>query len=114
MHVARESRAKQECERRRAVGTMIDLDLASTMSSGTRTEAAAHRALNRPRDVAPGSLAGGVLLTIHRLSQGGADRVAMLLANGFAAANIPTGIAVLRGGGEGEDALLDLLRDDVP
>lgn len=56
-----------------------------------------------------GALEGGVLMTIHRLSQGGADRVAMLLANGFAAAGIPTGLVVLRSGGEGETALLDLL-----
>ena len=61
----------------------------------------------------PGSLAGGVLLTIHRLSQGGADRVAMLLANGFAAAGMPTAIAILRSGGEGEDVLRALLRPDV-
>ncbi|UAK22846.1 glycosyltransferase [Sphingomonas nostoxanthinifaciens] len=74
---------------------------------------AARRDLNVARDMAEGALSGGVLLTIHRLSQGGADRVAMLLANGFAAINIPTGVAVFRGGGEGEDALLDLLRDDV-
>jgi glycosyltransferase involved in cell wall biosynthesis len=58
-------------------------------------------------------LAGGILLTIHRLSQGGADRVTMLLANGFAAAGIPTGIAILRDGGEGEGPLLDLLHEDV-
>ena len=60
-----------------------------------------------------GSLAGGVLLTIHRLSQGGADRVAMLLANGFAAAGLPTGVAVLRDGGEAEATLLGMLRADV-
>ena len=60
-----------------------------------------------------GSLAGGVLLNIHRLSQGGADRVAMLLANGFAAAGLPTGVAVLRDGGEAEAALLAMLRPDV-
>ncbi|WP_309612137.1 glycosyltransferase [Sphingomonas sp.] len=61
----------------------------------------------------PGSLAGGVLLTIHRLSQGGADRVAMLLANGFAAAGMATAIAVLRSGGEGDAVLRALLRPDV-
>ena len=65
------------------------------------------------REHAPDSLAGGVLLTIHRLSQGGADRVAVLLANGFAAAGLPTGIAVLREGGEAEELLLGLLRPDV-
>jgi glycosyltransferase involved in cell wall biosynthesis len=60
-----------------------------------------------------GALEGGVLMTIHRLSQGGADRVAMLLANGFVAAGIPTGLVVLRSGGEGENALLDLLDSRV-
>lgn len=60
-----------------------------------------------------GLLSGGVLITIHRLSQGGADRVAILLANGLAAAGIPTRIALLRGGGEGERALLDILHADV-
>lgn len=65
------------------------------------------------RDLPERALAGGVLLTIHRLSQGGADRVAMLLANGFAAAGLPTAVAVLRGGGEGERAMLDLLDDAV-
>ena len=64
-------------------------------------------------DLDPGALVGGVLLTIHRLSQGGADRVAMLLANGFAAAGMPTAIAVLRSGGEGENVLRALLRPDV-
>jgi glycosyltransferase involved in cell wall biosynthesis len=59
--------------------------------------------------MADGSLSGGVLMTMHRLSQGGADRVAVLLANGFVAAGIPTGIALLRGGGEGEECLLDLM-----
>ena len=59
------------------------------------------------RDLPERALAGGVLLTIHRLSQGGADRVAMLRANGFAAAGLPTAVAVLRGGGEGERAMLE-------
>ena len=76
------------------------------------------RDLNRPLANFPitgqpaiidGSLAGGILITIHRLSHGGADRVAMHLANGFARDGIPVGIAVLRSGGEGEQALLDLL-----
>ena len=56
-----------------------------------------------------GALEGGVLMTIHRLSQGGADRVAMLLANGLVAAGIPTGLVVLRSGGEGENSLLELV-----
>lgn len=64
-------------------------------------------------DMEAGSLVGGVLMTIHRLSQGGADRVAMLLANGFAAAGIPTGIAMLRGGGEAQAILLDIAGRDV-
>lgn len=55
----------------------------------------------------------GILITIHRLSYGGADRVAIHLANGFARAGIPVGIAILRGEGEGESALFGLLRDDV-
>lgn len=65
---------------------------------------------DRIRDsFAAGALRGGILITIHRLSYGGADRVAMLLANGFAASGIPTGIVVLRSGGEGEQTLLNLL-----
>lgn len=60
-----------------------------------------------------GSLNGGILITIHRLSYGGADRVAMHLANGFARAGIPVGIAVLRNAGEGEQALLGLLDKEV-
>ena len=60
-----------------------------------------------------GTLTGGVLITIHRLSHGGADRVAMHLANGFARVGIPVGIAILRSGGEGEQSLLDLLDQEV-
>lgn len=60
-----------------------------------------------------GGLAGGVLLTIHRLSQGGADRVAILLANGFVAAGIPTALCMLRDGGENEQALLSMLDERV-
>jgi glycosyltransferase involved in cell wall biosynthesis len=60
-----------------------------------------------------GALEGGILLTIHRLSYGGADRVAMHLANGIAQAGIPTGIAILRTGGEAESTLLGMLRPDV-
>jgi glycosyltransferase involved in cell wall biosynthesis len=52
-------------------------------------------------------------MTIHRLSQGGADRVAMLLANGFAASGFTTQVLVLREGGEAEDTLRALLRKDV-
>jgi glycosyltransferase involved in cell wall biosynthesis len=59
------------------------------------------------------SLDGGVLMTIHRLSYGGADRVAILLANGFAQAGIPVGIAILRDAGEAERTLLTLLDSRV-
>lgn len=52
-------------------------------------------------------------MTIHRLSHGGADRVAMLLANGFAAHALPVGIAVLRIAGEGERMLVAMLDRDV-
>jgi glycosyltransferase involved in cell wall biosynthesis len=38
----------------------------------------------------------GILMVMHSLSQGGADRVAVLLANGFARAGIPTRIALMR------------------
>ena len=76
------------------------------------------RDLNRPLanfpstsqpPITDGSLDGGILITIHRLSHGGADRVAMHLANGFARDGTPVGIAVLRNDGEGEQSLLDLL-----
>jgi glycosyltransferase involved in cell wall biosynthesis len=60
-----------------------------------------------------GSLKGGILITIHRLSFGGADRVAIYLANGFVAAGIPVGIASLRNAGEGERTLLGLLEKRV-
>jgi hypothetical protein len=38
----------------------------------------------------------GILMAMQSLSQGGADRVAVLLANGFARAGIPTRIALMR------------------
>jgi glycosyltransferase involved in cell wall biosynthesis len=51
---------------------------------------------------------GGVLMAMHSLSQGGGDRVGVLLANGFARAGIPTRIALMRDTGEpGLKALLD-------
>lgn len=56
---------------------------------------------------------GGILMTMHRMSQGGADRVAVLLANGFHAAGIPTDFLLLRSGGEGEETLRDLLDPGV-
>jgi len=69
-------------------------------------------ASTRADGLAP-ALEHGILITIHRLSYGGADRVAVLLANGLAEAGIPVGFAILRGGGEGEASLFELLRDDV-
>lgn len=45
---------------------------------------------------------GGVLLIMNSLSQGGGDRVAVLLANGFAARGIPTRIALIRDTGQPE------------
>jgi glycosyltransferase involved in cell wall biosynthesis len=45
---------------------------------------------------------GGVLMIMNSLSQGGGDRVAVLLANGFAAAGIPTRIALIRDAGQPE------------
>lgn len=45
---------------------------------------------------------GGVLMIMNSLSQGGGDRVAILLANGFAAAGIPTRIALIRDAGHPE------------
>jgi glycosyltransferase involved in cell wall biosynthesis len=59
------------------------------------------------------SATGGILMTMHRMSQGGADRVAVLLANGFHAAGIPTDLLLLRSGGEGEQALSELLDPGV-
>lgn len=63
--------------------------------------------------IADRALERGVLITIHRLSYGGADRVAIHLANGIAEAGIPVGIAILRSEGEAESTLLGLLSDDV-
>lgn len=56
---------------------------------------------------------GGILITMHSLSQGGGDRVGALLANGFAAAGIPTRLAVMTDAGEGERELRSLLDPDV-
>ena len=56
---------------------------------------------------------GGILMTMHRMSQGGADRVAVLLANGFHARGIPVDFLLLRSGGEGEEALSHLLDPGV-
>jgi hypothetical protein len=50
---------------------------------------------------------------MHRLSQGGADRVGILLANAFVRAGIPTRLALLRDGGEAEQSLLALVDPQV-
>lgn len=52
-------------------------------------------------------------MTMHRMSQGGADKVAILLANGFHAAGIPVDFLLLRDGGEGVRGLSDLLDPGV-
>lgn len=54
-----------------------------------------------------------ILITIHRFSLGGADRVAMMVARALAAAGMDVRLAVLRDGGEGENVLLPLLGPDV-
>lgn len=43
---------------------------------------------------------GGILLVMNSLGRGGADRVGMILANGFARAGIPTRVALMRDGGD--------------
>ena len=70
-------------------------------------------ALRDVRWTGAGTLAGGILMTMHRLSQGGADRVGILLANGFVRAGIPTRLALLRDGGEAEQSLRDLAHPDL-
>lgn len=51
---------------------------------------------------------GGILMAMHSLSQGGGDRVGVLLANGFARAGIATRIALMRDSGEpGLRSMLD-------
>lgn len=47
------------------------------------------------------------------MSQGGADRVAVLLANGFEEAGICTHLLLLRSGGEGETVLTQMLNQGV-
>ncbi len=54
-----------------------------------------------------------ILITIHRLSFGGADRVTAMLASAFASAGMEVRIAVLRPGGEGEASLRRLLDERV-
>ena len=55
--------------------------------------------------------AGGVLIIMNSLSQGGGDRVAVLVANGLARAGIPTRIALMREAGQPE--VRALLHSDV-
>ncbi len=54
-----------------------------------------------------------ILMTMHRLSQGGADRVGVLLCNGFARAGLRVRLALLRSGGEAEREMLGMLDRDV-
>ena len=61
----------------------------------------------------PLAAGGGILITMHSLSQGGGDRIAVTLASGFARAGIPTRIALMSNAGDGEEALRFLLHPDV-
>jgi len=56
---------------------------------------------------------GGILMTMHGLSQGGGDRVAVILANGFAAAGIPTHLSLLRDSSTADKELGKLLHPNV-
>ena len=56
---------------------------------------------------------GGILMTMHGLSQGGGDRVAVILANGFAAAGIPTHLSLLRNSSTADKELGTMLRSAV-
>jgi glycosyltransferase involved in cell wall biosynthesis len=61
----------------------------------------------------PAFACGGILITMHSLSQGGGDRVAVLLANGFARAGIRTNIALMTDRGNAEQELRALLDPNV-
>ena len=54
-----------------------------------------------------------LLLTMHKCGQGGADRVAILLANGFVAAGHESAIVQMASGGEGEATLAALRNPGV-
>lgn len=54
---------------------------------------------------------GGVVIAMNSMSQGGGDRVAILLANGFAVAGIPVRIVLMRDSAEPE--LSALVHEDV-
>ena len=56
---------------------------------------------------------GGILMTMHGLSQGGGDRVGVILANGFAAAGIPTHLALLRDSSTADEELGKMLHPGV-
>jgi glycosyltransferase involved in cell wall biosynthesis len=55
----------------------------------------------------------GILMTMQSLSQGGGDRVAVILASGFARAGIPVRIVLMRSAGDAEGELRSLLHPDV-
>ena len=60
------------------------------------------------REPPPAALSRGILLIMNELSQGGGDRVGVMLANGFARAGIPTRILLLRDARQPElEAVLD-------
>ena len=56
---------------------------------------------------------GGILMTMHGLSQGGGDRVGVILANGFAAAGIPTHLSLLRDSSTADRELGKMLHPGV-
>jgi glycosyltransferase involved in cell wall biosynthesis len=58
-------------------------------------------------------MVGRIAITSHRLGQGGTDRVAMLLANGFTAAGFPADLVIFARGGRGEAALTALAAPGV-
>lgn len=57
--------------------------------------------------------AGGIVMTMHSLSQRGGERVGILLANGFAQAGIPVRIVFIRDSGEAESELRPMLHEKV-
>lgn len=58
-------------------------------------------------------LSASIAITVHRLGQGGVDRVAVLLANGFQAAGFATDLIVFARGGKGEAVLSALIHPAV-
>ena len=57
--------------------------------------------------------AGGVIIAMGSFSQGGGDRVAVLLANGLVQAGVATRLVLMKDGDGGEAALSNLLRPEV-